>query len=142
MPDIRASGTSHPSWGVSLQGSSAASKTGPATKCSSRARIEVGVGAGRSPYPAPKTQSRPADGSLPLTVGKGKASPSVSIEDWTYGQKASAPSLDPATNPGNGEVSYECKAKNDPDDPYKATAPTEGRLLHAAHDGGRDRPLR
>ena len=39
-----------------------------------------------------------------VTVGKAAIAPEVSIANWTYGEKASEPSV--ANNPGKGEVTY------------------------------------
>ena len=58
-----------------------------------------------------------------FAIAKADIEPSVTLEGWTYGEEANAPSVD--GNLGNGEVTYTYKAKDAADSTYAATAPTE-----------------
>ena len=55
-----------------------------------------------------------------VTVGKANITPTVSVEGWTYGQEANAPSV--SGNSGNGAVTYTYAAKGS--DSFSATVPT------------------
>ncbi|MBQ9001786.1 MAG: hypothetical protein IJ087_08045, partial [Eggerthellaceae bacterium] len=58
-----------------------------------------------------------------VTIGKGSINPTVSIDGWTYGETAKAPTV--SGNTGNGEVTYEYKAKDASDNTYSATVPKD-----------------
>ena len=58
-----------------------------------------------------------------FTIAKADIEPSVTLEGWTYGEEANAPSVDAETNPGNGEVTYTYAEKGSTE--YSKTVPTE-----------------
>ncbi|MBQ7670038.1 MAG: hypothetical protein IJS45_04885, partial [Clostridia bacterium] len=60
------------------------------------------------------------DSSWKFTVAKADIAPTVSIEGWTYGQEANAPSV--SGNTGNGAVTYTYATKDS--DSFSATVPT------------------
>ena len=61
-----------------------------------------------------------SDIDVTVTVEKADITPIVSIDNWTYGEKASDPSVE--DNSGNGAVTYTYAAKGS--DEYVAEAPT------------------
>ena len=58
---------------------------------------------------------------LAFTISRANITPSVSIEDWTYGDMASTPSV--SGNSGSGAVTYQYKVKDADDSTYTSTAP-------------------
>ena len=59
--------------------------------------------------------------SVTYTIAKADINPTVSLEGWTYGQAANAPSV--SGNSGNGTVTYTYAKKNS--DNFSATVPTD-----------------
>ena len=59
-----------------------------------------------------------------FAIAKADIEPSVTLEGWTYGEEANAPSVDAETNPGNGDVTYTYKVKDADDSTYTSTVPT------------------
>ena len=55
-------------------------------------------------------------------IAKTAITPTVSLDDWTYGQTAATPVVD--GNPGNSEVTYFYKVRNAGDDTYDQNVPT------------------
>ena len=55
-------------------------------------------------------------------IAKTAITPSVTLDDWTYGQTAATPVVD--GNPGNSEVTYFYKVRNAGDDTYDQNVPT------------------
>ncbi len=58
-----------------------------------------------------------------FTIAKASTTPTVTIEGWTYGSTANAPSI--FGNTGNGSVSYEYKLQNAEESKYSTVVPTE-----------------
>jgi predicted outer membrane repeat protein len=56
-----------------------------------------------------------------FTIAKASISPTVSIEGWTYGQEAKAPSV--TGNPGSGKVTYMYKVKDASEETYTSDVP-------------------
>ncbi len=63
-----------------------------------------------------------AAASVSVTIGRADITPAVSMVGWTYGGKASSPSV--SGNSGSGSVTYAYKAKGADDSSYTATKPT------------------
>ena len=61
-----------------------------------------------------------ATATADFTIAKADIAPTVSIEGWTYGQEANAPSV--SGNTGNGAVTYTYATKDS--DSFSATVPT------------------
>ncbi len=57
-----------------------------------------------------------------FTIARAAIAPKVSIEGWTFGEDASAPSLADGSNPGDGEVTFEYAKQGE--DTWSADAPT------------------
>ncbi len=62
------------------------------------------------------------DSTVTVTVGKASITPSVTMEDWTYGGTASNPSI--SGNSGNGSVTYTYKVRGAADSTYDSTKPS------------------
>ena len=64
--------------------------------------------------------------TVEFSIAKASIAPTVSIDDWAYGDEASVPSV--TGNPGGGEVNYEYAARTDGDaqseDGWSTEAPT------------------
>ncbi len=64
--------------------------------------------------------------TVEFSIAKAAIEPAVSIEGWTYGDKASVPSV--TSNPGGGAVTYEYAARSDEDarseDAWSSEVPT------------------
>jgi len=63
-----------------------------------------------------------AESNFDVTIAKADITPTVSIDDWIYGQTASDPIV--SDNIGNGTVTYSYKVKNADDATYAAAVPT------------------
>ncbi len=57
----------------------------------------------------------PKNATKSFSIAKAAIEPAVSIEGWTYGDESKAPTLDEATNPGGGTVTYEYALRSDED---------------------------
>ena len=64
-----------------------------------------------------------SDIDVTVTVEKADITPTVSIDDWTYGEDANTPSVE--GNAGEGEVTYTYKVKGADDIAYTETVPTD-----------------
>ena len=69
---------------------------------------------------AETTNYNSGEATADFTIAKADIAPTVSIEGWTYGQEANAPSV--SGNTGNGAVTYTYATKGS--DSFSATVPT------------------
>ncbi|MBR3024716.1 MAG: hypothetical protein IKH71_09715, partial [Oscillospiraceae bacterium] len=68
-------------------------------------KVPTAVGTYTVKASVPETDThKAAEATADFTIGKAAIAPEVSIANWTYGEKASEPSV--ANNPGKGEVTY------------------------------------
>ena len=65
----------------------------------------------------------PADVTYEVEIEKAAIKPSVTLEGWTYSEKAKTPVV--KDNPGKGKETYTYKVKGAADDTYSATVPTD-----------------
>ena len=83
------------------------------------------IGSGISVSADNNTEITPsnASGTLVITLKiKADIQPSVTLEDWMYGEEPNTPSV--TGNTGSGDVTYYYKAKDAEDSTYSETVPT------------------
>ena len=71
---------------------------------------------------APTTDYNGAVATKDFSILKAPINPTVTMEGWTYGENPNEPSL--TGNTGNGEVTYDYKVSNAPDETYVSTKPS------------------
>ena len=85
------------------------------------------VGAGKAVITISGTETNyclaPADVTYDVEIEKASIKPVVTLEGWTYAEKANLPVV--KDNPGNGKETYTYKVKGAADDTYSATVPTD-----------------
>ena len=90
------------------------------------ARTDAGEGTATAARIDNSNYKLPSQKTVAFTIAKAAIAPAVSIEGWTYGDEAKAPSV--TGNPGDGAVTYEYAVRSDEDaqseDAWSTEAPT------------------
>ena len=90
------------------------------------ARTDAGEGTATAARIDNSNYKLPSQKTTAFTIAKASIAPTVSTDDWAYGDEASVPSV--TGNPGGGEVNYEYAARTDGDaqseDGWSTEAPT------------------